>query len=396
MRVRKDTWILIILSILFAIAVGWVSQHDYQNQQESQPTTYSTGRKGLKAAFQLISSENIPMDRLETPLTKMPSNTGMLVISEPLQTPLSADEKQTLWNWIRKGGTLLLLKSADALNPAEQIDVQDIQAIRCTQHSSMLQVGASSLACFRQVQQLFFSGHTVLRVPPIFRKIPMLLKDSSGSYMVRWDEGEGTVYVTSHGVGFTNEYLTKADDAVFLINIASDASRNGKSVLFDEYHQGFGDVDTGQRSLWQALKPPVRILIWYALFIFLLYIINANRRFGPIKEMPSRAERSVSDYIQSMAGLFQRADAAAIPVLAIGKEFLKVAHKRLELTPDAPSARIAGEGAVRGYWSEQTMLNLLERYEVVLSGKKPDEQEMIHLTKELDTYKKRLETEQHG
>ena len=388
MRTRRDRLILPLLTLIFAVTAGWFAFYNDSKVSDTQPSTYNTGRKGVRVALQLLQSEHIPVGRFESPFTDLSPEVGTLFIAEPLDRPITSAESTSLANWVHAGGTLIVLKDAVAI-PNQTIKLSELDAYKTPANTFQIPPAVSGKRLFNNVRRIFYSGDCALNLYKT-RIISVLLKHGKDVYMVEWMSQKGKVYVLSNGVGLTNDCINKADNAILMVNLSHAGSGNGE-FDFDEYHQGYGVGGSGQYSLWKAIGAPARTIFWYALVVLILYIFNANRRFGTVKELENPEERNITDYVASIASLFQRAKASEIPVEILYHTLIQTAREKLGADPEATPEYLAHTGGMQGYWDESAMLVLLSRCRNIAEGVKSNEQEMLQLTKSMDEYLNKLE-----
>ena len=342
----------------------------------------------MRVALQLLQSEHIPVGRFESPFTDLSPEVGTLFIAEPLDRPITSAESTSLANWVHAGGTLIVLKDAVAISN-QTIKLSELDAYKTPANTFQIPPAVSGKRLFNNVRRIFYSGDCALNLYDT-RIISVLLKHGKDVYMVEWMSQKGKVYVLSNGVGLTNDCINKADNAILMVNLSHAGSGNGE-FDFDEYHQGYGVGGSGQYSLWKAIGAPARTIFWYALVVLILYIFNANRRFGIVKELEKPEERNITDYVASIASLFQRAKASEIPVEILYHTLIQTAREKLGADPEATPEYLAHTGGMQGYWDESAMLALLTRCRNIAEGVKSNEQEMLQLTKSMDEYLNKLE-----
>src|SRR5437899_2763738 len=106
----REAWILGALVIVFIVATVYYGRQGFEEQRNDWPTTYGVGPKGLRAFYELLGRQ-ATVARFERPLTRLPADAGVLVMAEPQKLKVGPEEQSALSDWIRKGGTLLLIVS---------------------------------------------------------------------------------------------------------------------------------------------------------------------------------------------------------------------------------------------------------------------------------------------
>jgi hypothetical protein len=134
-----------------------------------------------------------------------------------------------------------------------------------------------------------------------------LLQTHFGPTLIGRQEGRGYVYLGVSAHPFTNQGLREAGSGGLVLNLIAHLPR-GATILFDEYHHGFGRGPATVPSLRQIVLS--RWWGWaglYALGICTLYLVLTGRRFGrPIPLAQDIARRTSGEYVQSIADLLRR------------------------------------------------------------------------------------------
>ena len=139
----------------------------------------------------------------------------------------------------------------------------------------------------------------------------------------RLTHGKGRVIVVADPTLLTARGLGRADNVMFLANVARLDSRGGV-VYFDEYHHGFRSTGgfwgyIGHYGQQLALLPLGLLLLaaaWHAL-----------ARLGPAKPTPPPASADAVDYASALARLYQKAGVRRLLGRALTRGFLaKLTH----------------------------------------------------------------------
>ncbi len=388
MRKGREGWVLCVLLLIFVVATAYFSRRDVEAERRQQPTTYSYLGEGLAGLYQLLGAQGLEVHRWERDFTAL-SQTGLLVMAEPMERAPRPDESAALWRWVEQGGAVLVLAADDAFGRGQNdLPVDRVVLKAEPARPADVQPKDPSSPYMRDVERLHVDGS--LRIEPHKKRDQhVLLSDSLGGYAVVWKRGRGTIIVASEGLGADNAHLTAADNAVFFTNIAQ-VHRSRAGVLFDEYHQGYGTEMEG-RSLWRAIGPTGRAIGWYLLFFLLLVIYNANRRFGTAKELPTPTYRPSTEYISSMAGLYRRAGAGGIAVEAVYNAFLRDLVQRIDAPPGAPPERVAEMAARRFGLDGGALRDLLTRCDRIAHGDQVAESEMLRLARQIEEFRRKAD-----
>ena len=156
----------------------------------------------------------------------------------------------------------------------------------------------------------------------------------------RW--GEGGVVTLSSAWSISNQGIGRDDNLVVVLNALNYPQGSRKlSVIFDEYHHGYGR-SPGITSL---IETPARLGLAQIGLAFILMAFAVSRRFGnpiPLRE----GERQRSEYLTSMSSLLRRAHAFRAVRSELERKFMEDAATALGL-PSAAGRNDILEAAVR-------------------------------------------------
>jgi hypothetical protein len=404
MRAGREGWILGALLGLFVLGTAWLTQRGEENQRREQPTTYSTGRGGTRALFDLLDRQGVAVVRFERPYTRIPADAGLLIMFEPIARNdgnLEEGENAALWKWVENGGSFLLVTSPQGMGKGVELNSVGVSLEKS--QPADLPVNSEVSPLLRDVGKLLVEGPLRLQnLDP--KKQTTLVADAEGAYAVTFPRKKGRVTVVTEGLAASNAQLAKADNAIFFVNVAQAAAgpSSAKTVLFDEYHQGFGSESVGGNSLWQAMGAPLRNAFWYLGAVALILIYSLNRRFGAPIVIEGPRSRPSTEYIASMAGFYRRAQAADIPFENIYRAFLRDLAARVDAPPDASAETLATLASRRYGWSQDTLRALLDRSRAVIeqpavaagsrrAAARAHEREVFSLARQIQEFRRKAE-----
>lgn len=146
--------------------------------------------------------------------------------------------------------------------------------------------------------------------------------------------GNGAFVLVSSGWLFSNEGLDEGGNLPFVMNLVTSLGR--QSVLFDEYHHGYGARET----LWSVAPNPVRFGLMQCAVALFLAVFSLSRRLKAPVPLPGE-ERSRAEYLTSMATLLQRARATGVALAQARREFASQVSRRFGLPGDASTQTLA-------------------------------------------------------
>ncbi len=399
-RRKRSNREIIGLTCLFVVFVASLLLFERVAQEtvpHDTPSTLNPSGPGAKALFLLLQKEGFAAERIEAPWTALNARQGLLVVIEPLREDraVSSEELDALKSWIESGGTVLFMVTL----PKRDLDKKDLIAgdvaiILGDKKAADLKPFAPSSPYVQNVSLLHVESPVRLKTGANSH-YQTLFKDEQGALAVQKPMGKGNVLLIANSIAASNATIQQADNAILLVNIAAETTKGSrKGVVFDEYHHGVGfetrggEGDTVKGGMFENSPKPLRFALLHlcALGVLLLYV--GNRRFGPIRTIQTQPYRPSTDYVGSMARLIRRANAGDIAIVTLYRHFQRDLRRQLDLTPDTPTQTLISL-AVRKYGVPETpFVQFLTTCEEISNGKRVDENAMLHLARELDTYRR--------
>jgi hypothetical protein len=314
--------ILVLIGVIIAVALT-AARPGAQGSaaQERGTSTFSSTPGGAKAAY-LVMRKFLPTAerwakplRLLKPPTK--SRPTTLLVMDPVKLLNEADA-DALDTWVKNGGQLIIAAGGPWWISKEitEEDASTHLEDYLVRHGFTFTKEASS--------------STDWIVKPIISNPPLLLEGGFLKGLVFSVEassekgvtaasvafGSGRIYVIADGNVFSNERLSRSQNAAWIV-LTALGWKNGH-VLVDEYHQGYQE---GGGSVFSILFSFLGTL-WGAAFLQLaaagiLYLWWKARRFGPIIEAPKPDRRDPIARVQGIAAMLEAGRAKPFAVRAI-------------------------------------------------------------------------------
>jgi hypothetical protein len=226
-----------------------------------------------------------------------------------------ADELKSLETWIGDGGTLVLVSSrGNAFAKHFGFEMK-------REFSDQKKKDDKEPLSFQPGPYIRGQRRIMTRIHPgLDSKKPEAIahsRDAFGNMIVVLEEGKGRVIVVAEASVFSNLHLRERDHARLALDLLL-THLGGGLLLIDEYHHGYGRVDSVAGYVFQseAFIPLLQIL-----FMVLLVWGTAGRRFGPARPLPRETERSSMEYVRAMAQLFQRVKARRLALESVLRWF---------------------------------------------------------------------------
>lgn len=392
MRPGREMWIVgILLLVLVAATVHFSNRAG--TAAPDRPSTYSASPKGLKAVYELCLRRHVAASRYERPFDELPNDAAILIVAEPLVRPVSDAEQAALVRWVEKGGVAVVIvagawpqRSRNGVT-FNQVGVTDTGPATGVAHLQ----GAPDTPYAADIAALPLTTSTRL-VNEAERTQRTIFADDAGACVISWPVGSGEAIAISDALAPKNSALGNNDTALLYLNIiAAHTTPLRPRVLFDEYHQGYGEVAKRAPTLWSAVGAPFRAAAWALLGLTIIAIISANRRFGRPIVLVRHSSRPSTEYVESMAELYRRAEASGIAIELLYRPFARDLANKVDAPPDAPARDIARLAAARFGWPQSALEQLMVRCERIAEGAPVSEAEMLRLAQQMDDYRRRAD-----
>ena len=299
MRGRSIGLIIGLLALM--LLCGWgLSLLPGGRGNDTPGSVYNTNETGVAALSDWVKELGYKVDVLEFEEWTLSEQQHILVIAEPLSAIAPGDVVATL-EWVRNtGGSLVVVdNSANSFYAHYGIEIEEEKVPVPAQLP-----GQQPLA-----------NPPTKHIEPLQRFLPFYDLNNANALVVYGvedrpivvaiAEGAGLVYLVSTLEVFSNEAWTKPANGSFVLNVIN-RHPEGSTVVFDEIHHGRNIPPRAPRPR-TTFSPLVAAMI-YATLVIGVWAWFSGRRFGsPMPMFTTAQTRSSGEYIQSMAGLFQRA-----------------------------------------------------------------------------------------
>lgn len=337
----------IVLALLIIVAVLSPSE-----EADSEiPSTYSAKSHGAKAAFLLLQDLGYQAERWEHPPEDLPVKPQgtVLVLASPTRIPNTA-QKREIQRYVASGGKILAAGYSGAL--CLPIDQGRVIAERVASEWKTAQPDL--------VSPLTRAGEIKIS--------PEAYWDPDYSVVVSHYSIEGKPVVISYRIGkgeviwwgattpLINSGISQAGNLDLLLN--SLGNPRSTRVLWDEYFHG------NTRSLAAYLgDPPVAYGLLQCGVIFLAFIFTFSRRNVPIRPLTGPSRLSPLEFVQTLGGLYRRAEVNSMAVEIAYKRLRYLLTRRLGLNADLPAATLARAARERLNYKDSRFEELLTQAE---------------------------------
>jgi hypothetical protein len=322
---RSLLWLLVSLLLIAAFF-----QAAPQAETPYDPDAASPA--GLLALRLWLDEMGYQVERLESPFDERHAPDLLFVF--PNQRPYSAQVVAQMGAWVQAGGVLVLI------GPSDRALVEEFGV---SQRSSMVWVSD-----VRQVQPILpdrparyawagFAQGLYLNEAP--GALPVLAIGSERASAAVQQVGEGVVWYVDTLHDFTNETLRDPNQAALLPALLRLTPAGGV-VMLDVYHLSPPPADAQAITSLQDWLYRTR---WGWAFLLscgalLAYLALQGVRLGPpLADQSLRRNREAAEYVEAMAGLYQRSRQHATIAQHLARRLKARVGHALRISPDLPN-----------------------------------------------------------
>jgi len=310
-RDRKLLLWCVGLAVVLAVAGGFLLPNG-NNNENTLPSTYLSGRHGALAAYETLVRSGYPIERWERPLGELAAVAGpetVIVFAEPFTR--ENDDIQAVQQILERGGRVLstgfwggyLLPGGASAPPRE------FSFAACQLEPEGLDGLASSGEVWMIPKATWQVGKPNDRVQYSCAGQPAV---------VEYDWGKGHVVWWASSTPLENGSLARAKDLDLLLN--SLGSREGKHFYWDESLHG--EI----RSTWNyAGGPALTLLRTGVATLAVLVLFSFSRRSGPVRELPAPVRATPVEFVEALGSLYGNAGAANTAVAIAWERFRRQA-----------------------------------------------------------------------
>jgi hypothetical protein len=389
----RYTAFAVVLLLLYIVGAYQLEVFNQYSTAINKPSTLTHSSQGVMAAYELMKRLNIPSERSSTRWSTLKKNTGCLFSFQPYTRQPDAQELKDLMDWIKSGGTFVLVCDQKAA-PADRSDplAGDVAVISIDNAKPSLCVPRGQSALTKEVGSVAVESSVRLAAydPRVYTTV---FKDDAGAILITRPLGKGRVILVANQLFASNAGIGKADNAVLIYNIAqSSLTASGSEVAFDEYHQGIGfdsDAVGPGRRIIALLPTPIR---WCAVLSILLGILLTASSFSrPIAEIErTEAPRAAVDHVKSMARLYKSASACKLAMRPIYMALLHDLRRRLTLTSSQSEEDllVAAEQSEEFGTHIEALRSIISRCTQAETATNFSEKEMVEISAMIDQFRR--------
>jgi len=362
---RKLVYIAGAIILVMVVTMAFLTPKD---TDEGTPSSYSTKKRGGKAAFLLLKQSGYNIDRWESDPVELPVNpqNELLIIAGPIQYP-DRDESNSLRKFVSAGGTLLLAGTwSNDFAPDSHITVGKYRG-------DWSECKPASPTRISRGGPISMSGEGTWEKSKVLETLVHYSCDDEPtvvSYMV----GKGEVIWWASALPLTNNGIRDKNNLNLLINSIGE----GKHILWDEYFQ------TPDHEV-MVFPRIVKWALWLQGGAFaIMLLITFSRRSGPVIPLVPESRLSPLEFVDTLGNLYQRAAAAQVPVEIAFTRFRQLAARRLGLFGTISAQQLAQAMMMRRLVADKNFPARLMRCEEAISDPTLTEKEALALVQFLN------------
>lgn len=316
--------------------------------RDSTPSTFNTGKDGVKAAFLALPQLGYPTARWERPaeeLERLDAAQTVLIVAAP-QRNMVPNEAAGVRDFVRRGGWVLATDLSAAMMLTPDGAKIAIDKNECDTTSE----GLSSIARIPhlRVQQTF-----AWKDAPIGLEFTRRCGDRAAVLMIPL--GKGMIVLWSSTEPMSNSGIGSRENLQLLL---ASLPASHRTVLFDEYVHNYSDY------LWsQTTGTPLGALGWQLALLAVLTVFSFTRRHRPLRALETIPRTSPLEFAHSMGSVYQRGGAGEAAIDEAQRRLITLLEKRCGFDKQTlradPSAICAALEERLGYSNPQ-LASLLE------------------------------------
>ena len=334
MNLRQNRGLIVAAAGVFLVIVLMAVLGSRKEEGDGSPSSYSTLRRGGKAAFQLLAQAGYPVERWEDSPQKLPqkANDTLLIVAEPESFPTS-QEQGAIGRFILRGGGVLLVgvhphwfvprsSASQFVTRVGYEECKPVAPTQLTRGGAISQDGNLGWDYIDESQVVHYA-------------------DGDGKpVVVSYRLGQGNVIWWASPVPLINSGIRDKGNLDLLLNSIGDR----RHVLWDEYYHGHRASEVLQGSMaalrWGGLQLGV---------VGIVLLLTFSRRNGPIVPLVQDARLSPFEFVETLGSVFHRAQGRQVAVEIANDRFRQIAARRLGLRGHAGGPDVVRAMRLHGF-----------------------------------------------
>lgn len=335
----------VVILLMMSAAAYLKSEAD---KGDGNPSSYSTLRRGGKAAYLLLQQSGYPVERWQRSPKELPADGQgiLLIVGEPVSRP-NSEESNALSRFLLHGGSILAagmypdayVPKAAAADGAERIggvECKPVAPTRLTRGGSISLDGELKWDSTDSSQMVHF------------------VDEKGNAVVVSYSVGSGSVIWWASGWPLENAGIREKNNLELLLN----STTGYKRVLWDEYYQDEHHQKPSHR--------PVRAYSWalaQLALIALAVVLTYSRRSGPLVPAAQESRLSPLEFVETLGSVFRRARSTHVAVEIAFQRFRQIAARRLGIRGTSNAGEIVDAMSRCGFGLSESTANMVRQSE---------------------------------
>jgi hypothetical protein len=355
---RALPWVAVVLGLALVVAVGG------QRQDEGNPLDpASPGPLGTKGLVEVLGELG---GRVDVSADDPGAATDVALL---LSDDLTPGRRQSLLDWVARGGTLVVADPSSGVTEVEQVATTRIGLL-----DAELQ-RRCAVPALADVGRVAAPGGVVFGIPEGGRAC---FPRNDGAWLLLQPVGAGTVVRLGGASVLVNENLGEADNGVLLASLLVPAEGTTVQVLQPPLPGG------GTAGLGDLIAPRVRLALWQLVVAFVLLALWRARRLGRPVADPQPVQLPGAELVVAVGNLLQRAKGRGQAAGLLTDDLRRSLAERLGLPASAPPDQVADTVAARTGIPRERVLRTLTH------PAPRDEAELVALSQAVDTIRREV------
>lgn len=328
---------------MYSLLYNSAGEYDDSNLLRS---TYSSHKSGTCAIYITLGRLGYRVKRFKQEFGGLSKTNASLLIIPAIDTerPIKPSEWTDLSGWVRSGNTAVIFldRSKPVHEKKEEEKAYPSFRSPLSKDVNELNVKVPRLSLMdinKQAEKKVrtFSEKTGDYIREALERSLVLFSNRDNDIVCCRLMGAGNIFIIRGAWMISNEGIIKGGNFCFLMNIIENytAPQENMEILFDEFHNGYGE----NRNLWSVLPLNVKAGLVQLLIAVLLIAYTLSRRIN--KPVPLfDKQRTRTEYLSSMTLLFKTANATKAALDQIRERFLGELRKCCYLPGDAQTESI--------------------------------------------------------
>jgi hypothetical protein len=387
---RQKTLLLLAFPLVAMVSALLVGQGSNLELVPSS-SSYSAGPAGTKALYLLLQELKLSPSRYRRPFRDLASLTGTMIVANPQYVEFTRKQGRDLEAWVKKGNRLIVFEAARAWSTLPKASYGQYTSfsgrrVRGPARYFGLRMKefpdkprktlTASLPGLTEEINISVSCETRWSKPsPAWT---VLAKDESGPLLLTKKLGDGQVFACSDPSIISNRYLDREQNLRLALGLVVGKDRRG-AISFDEFHHGYRLAE----SFWTYVGSSVFAWVFFQIAIGFAFFFYSRRAelAGRFRSLAPRGGRSTTEYVDSMADIFESCKADSAALEAILDRFLGRVSRVLGIPLKGLDRASLSKSAIRLPGGTEDLSGLIEKCRrVIRTG---ETREIVAMAREL-------------